>query len=305
MMQARLAGSSDAVRGILLRLVAVAASTCTAACVKYLDQQGIPISQSIFVRCALSMVVIVLLAWRVAGVRVLVAHNWRSHAWRSLSGTVGLFTWFASLTLLPLADATAIVFTSPLFVMLLATLFLGERARRHHWIALALGFGGALIMISPHLSAGTPRSSLGILLALTSAISGAMAMLFLRGMSRAEHPLTITFYFSLLTTLCAALGALRGWPAPTAWQWLLILLGSVLGLVFQLLLTLSYRYATASTLASLEYTSMIMAVLIGYLVFGDVPGIAIWIGTPLVIQAGLIILWREYRLQRPATGAAP
>jgi drug/metabolite transporter (DMT)-like permease len=294
----------DAVRGIVLRLGAVAASTCMAACVKYLAQDGIPISQSIFVRCAISVAVLAVLAQRTAGLHLLVARNWRSHAWRSLSGTVGLFTWFGSLTLLPLADATAIVFTSPLFVTLLAGLSLGERVRRHHWLALALGFGGVMIMIGPHLSLDVERSSLGVLLALTSAIAAAMAMLFLRGMSSHEHPLTITFYFSLTTLVCAALGALGHWPMPTASQWLLILLGSVLGLLFQLLLTHSYRHASATTLASLEYTSMIMAVLIGYLVFGEVPGIAIWIGAPLVIQAGLLILWYEYRAQARSTPSA-
>jgi drug/metabolite transporter (DMT)-like permease len=301
------AGTQDGhavVRGILLRLGAVAASTCMAACVKYLDEDGIPISQSIFVRCAISVAVLAVLAQRTAGLQLLVARNWRSHAWRSLSGTVGLFTWFGSLTLLPLADATAIVFTSPLFVTLLAGVSLGECVRRHHWIALALGFGGVMIMIGPHLSLDSARSSLGVLLALASAISAAMAMLFLRGMSSREHPLTITFYFSLTTLACAALGALGHWPVPTASQWLLILLGSVLGLLFQLLLTHSYRHASATTLASLEYTSMIMAVLIGYLVFGEVPGIAVWIGAPLVIQAGLLILWYEYRQQARSTASA-
>ena len=124
-------------------------------------------------------------------------------------------------------------------------------------------------------------------------------------MSSHEHPLTITFYYSLATMMCALFGALGHWQLPTAFQWLVILLGGVLGLSFQLLLTVSYRYANASTLASLDYGSMITAVLIGYVVFGEVPGIAVWIGAPLVIQAGLLILWRESRPRRPATGPTP
>jgi drug/metabolite transporter (DMT)-like permease len=82
---------------------------------------------------------------------------------------------------------------------------------------------------------------------------------------------------------------------PTPQQWLLITLVALLGVFGQLLMTLSYRYAEASTLAPLDYTNLLLAVALGYYLFAEVPHWSMWIGAPLVIAAGLIILWREYR----------
>src|SRR5690606_38098521 len=117
-------------------------------------------------------------------------NNWRSHAVRSLSGTVSMFCLFAAVTLIPLADVTAISFTSPMFVTVLAMLFLGEHIHRFRWTALAAGFLGVLIMLGPHLSFTGQTSSLGALAALGAALFSAVAMIFLRKMSVGEHAIT-------------------------------------------------------------------------------------------------------------------
>jgi drug/metabolite transporter (DMT)-like permease len=96
-------------------------------------------------------------------------------------------------------------------------------------------------------------------------------------------------------TACGALTAVAGWPMPTPKQWLFIVLASLFGAIGQLLMTLSYRYAEASTIAPLDYTSLLAAITFGYLFFGETPEVSVWIGAPLVVAAGLIILWREYR----------
>jgi drug/metabolite transporter (DMT)-like permease len=123
-------------------------------------------------------------------------------------------------------------------------------------------------------------------------------MIFLRSMSGGEHAITITFYFSLTITLVSALTALRGWPLPAHAQWLLIVGAGLFGVFGQLLMTYSYRYAEASTIAPLDYSSMIMAVILGYVFFDETPSLSIWIGAPLVVGSGLIILWREYYLKK-------
>jgi drug/metabolite transporter (DMT)-like permease len=127
-------------------------------------------------------------------------------------------------------------------------------------------------------------------------------------MSGGEHAITITFYFSLTFMACAALTALGGWPMPTAYQAWLILLAGLFGVFGQLMMTYSYRYAEASTIAPLDYTNMVMSVLLGYLFFNEIPGLSIWLGAPLVVGSGLIILWREYHLKKQlllAQAAAP
>jgi len=123
-------------------------------------------------------------------------------------------------------------------------------------------------------------------------------MVFLRSMSGGEHAITITFYFSLTFMICAGLTAVQGWPMPTPQQWLLIVLAGLFGVFGQLLMTYSYRYAEASTIAPLDYSNMIFAIVIGYAFFGEIPSLSIWIGAPLILGSGLLILWREYRLKR-------
>jgi drug/metabolite transporter (DMT)-like permease len=206
-----------------------------------------------------------------------------------------MFCWFFALTLIPLADFTAISFTAPMFLTILAMLFLGEKIHRYRWTALAIGFVGVLVMVGPHLTFGA--SSLGVAAALGAAVFSALAMMFLRGMSGAgrEHAITITFYFSVTSMACGAVTALWGWPMPTAEQWLFIGLVGLFGLVGQLLMTWSYRYAEASTVAPLDYGNLIVAVVLGYFFFDEVPHLSTWVGAPLVIAAGSIILWREYR----------
>lgn len=287
------------VLGIVLKLTSVVLLSTMAVCVKYLGTD-IPTGQTIFVRGVISIVVLAAIAWGTEGLHLLGTRNLRSHALRSLSGTVSMFCWFTGLTLIPLADMTAIVFTAPLFLTVLAMLFLGERIHRYRWTALGLGFAGALIMIGPHLSFGG-GSLLGASVGLGAAVFAALGMMFLRSMSGGggEHAITITFYFSLTSMLCAAATAVAGWPMPTAEQWLLIVLAGVFGVFGQLLMTFSYRYAEASTIAPLDYANLLVAMLYGYLLFAEVPGASTWVGASLVVAAGLIILWREYRRRLP------
>jgi drug/metabolite transporter (DMT)-like permease len=236
-----------------------------------------------------------LIAWRTQGFAVLKTRQLRTHALRSLSGTASMFCWFIALTLIPLADFTTITFTAPLFVTVLAMVVLGERIHRYRWTALGMGFVGVLIMVGPHVTLG--GGSVGIAVAFGAAVFSALAMLFLRSMSggEGEHPITITFYFSLTAMACAAVTALWGWRTPTSEQWLMIALAGTFGVLGQLLMTASYRYAEASVIAPLDYANLLMAVGYGYFLFDETPQLSIFLGAPLVIGAGLIILWREYR----------
>lgn len=266
-----------------------------AACVKYLGDD-IPSGEIIFVRGVISAVVLAFLAWLSGGLHLLGTRNWRSHAQRSLSGTVSMFSLYFALTSIPLAEVTAITFTAPMFLTVLAMLFLGERIHRYRWTALGIGFVGVLIIIAPQLSFAR-GDVLGVAAAVSAAVFSAFAMMFLRSMSGGggEHAITITFYFSMTAMCSAALTALGGWPMPSPRQWLVIVLAGVFGVVGQLLMTFSYRFAEASTIAPLDYANLLLAVAYGYFVFGEIPRASTWIGAPLVIAAGLVILWREYR----------
>ena len=290
------------VLGAFLKLSSVVLLSSMAACIKYLGA-AIPAGETMFVRGVISLVVLAVIAWRVAGLHILKTQNLRSHALRSLSGTASMFCWFTALPLIPLADFTAISFTAPMFLTVLAMLFLGERIHGYRWTALIVGLLGVLITIGPHVSFG--GNTMGIALSLGAAMFSALAMLFLRGMSGSggEHAITITFYFSAFVMIVGGVTAIAGWPMPTLQQWLVIVLAGFFGVFGQLLMTFSYRYAEVSTIAPLDYTNLLLAVAFGYYFFAEVPHWSMWVGAPLVIAAGLIILWREYR--RYAVTPAP
>jgi drug/metabolite transporter (DMT)-like permease len=288
------------VLGVFLKLASIAMLTGMVSCIKYLGT-AIPIGEFVFVRGLIAVLTLILIAWQTVGLEVLKTAHWQRHARRSLVGTLSMFCLFAALPLIPLAEITAISFTSPMFVTLLAMLFLGERIHAFRWTALVVGLLGVVIMIVPHLGMkmGTDQNEqqvLGISFALSAAVFAACAMIFLRKMSGSEHAITITFYFMLTSTVCALFTLPWGWVVPNVEQTMVLLVAGAFGVLGQLLLTYAYRYAEASTLSPLDFSSMIMSVAMGYWLFAEVPGWSVWVGTPLVIISGLIIFWREYHL---------
>lgn len=279
--------------GFAFKLISVLFLSGMIACVKYLGT-GIPSGQAIFFRGVIAMPVLAVIAARSTGLSVLKTRNWRAHAARSIAGSVSMFGWFISLTMIPLARMTAISFTVPLFLTVLAIPFLGERIHWYRWTALGVGFAGVAVIVGPQLK-GAGGSALGTGIALGAAVTAAFAQMFLRRMSREEHALTITFYFFATSTALAVLtAAFVRWPWPTPGQWLVLGLIGVFGVFGQLTLSYAFRYAEASVVAPLEYLSLLSSVTIGFYVFGEVPSVWTWIGVPLVIAAGGTILWREY-----------
>jgi drug/metabolite transporter (DMT)-like permease len=268
-----------------------------AACVKYLGSD-VPAGQAVFFRGVAAMLVIAAVALRTEGLGALKTRNWRAHASRSLAGAISMFCWFISLTMIPLATMMAISFTVPIFLTLLAMVFLREQIHLYRWTALAAGFLGIIIIVGPGLIEGS-GSRLGVAIALAAAILAAFALMFLRRMSGEEHALAITFYFFLTSTVLALLTLVFGaWPMPSPKQWLVLGMVGAFGVLGQLAMTYCYRFAEASLVAPLDYINMLVAIAIGFYVFGEIPRVSTWIGAPLVIAAGGIILWREYATLR-------
>ncbi|MDX1563672.1 MAG: DMT family transporter, partial [Gammaproteobacteria bacterium] len=216
--------SHHAILGVGFKLASVFCLASMAACVKYVGA-SVPPGEVVFFRGLISMIVVVLVAWNTVGLAALKTRNLRAHAYRSLAGTFSMFCWFVSLTLIPLAQMTAISFTIPLFLTVLAMLFLNERIHAYRWTALGIGFGGVLVVVAPDLLSGE-GSAFGIGIAFLAAILAAFALMFLRRMSGQEHAMAITFYFFLTSTVVALLSLIVApWPMPTAEQ--LVVLGLV------------------------------------------------------------------------------
>ena len=223
------------------------------------------------------------------------------HLWRGLLGTTAMGCGFAGLGFLPLPEVTAIGYAAPLLTVIFAAMFLGEEVRVFRITTVGLGMVGVLIILSPRLSAlqsgavGTVET-LGAIIVLVGAVFSALAQVFVRKLVLAERTTAIVFYFSLTST-CASLVTLPfGWVWPAPGTAAMLISAGLLGGVGQVLLTSSYRFADASVVAPFEYASMILALLVGYFVFAEVPTGVVLQGAALVMAAGIAIIWREHQL---------
>jgi len=281
--------------GILLKVLATLAFTLMAILGRSLAGE-IPVGEMVFFRASFAF--LPLLAWMLISripLRSLRTQHPLLHARRAATGMLAMFSYFSALVFLPVADLTAIGFASPLIVVVLAATLLGERVGTYRWSAVAAGFAGVLIMLTPHLS-GEVQSGWGVVLALANAVCVAFTMIFIRSMSHSEAPLTIAFYFQLCCAVVSGITLAFDWVTPTLEQFLVLAMLGVLGGIGQLLMTTSYRHASASTLANFDYAAMIWAVALGWLFFSEVPVAEVFIGAAVVVGSGLFIVWRERQL---------
>ena len=303
-----LASSSRPLLGIALKVAATFVFMLMAAIARHLGD-AIPVGQVVFFRSAFAFVPIVAyMAAAGLGIGALATKQPVSHARRAFTGVVAMFTYFSALMYLPLADVTAISFASPLMVVVFAAVLLGETVRLYRWSAVAVGFVGVLIMVSPHLGQGFGQGSagIGVALAVANTVFVACTMIFIRLMSGTETALAITFYFQLTCTLVSALTLPFAWVTPSLMQLVFLVALGVLGGIGQLFMTNGYRFAQASTLANFDYVAMVWAILFGWLFFGELPAAAVYVGAVIVIGSGLFIVWRERQLglQRPDASAS-
>lgn len=277
--------------GIACKLLATILFAVLFAAIRWLGP-NFPIGEMVFFRGTLGAAVVVLAALFTGGPALLKTNNIRSHALRSSAGTIAMFCNFAAYTLLPLANATAIGFASPLFVVVMAAFMLSEKVHIYRWSAVIIGFLGVIVIAGPE--AGLSRSALyGALFALGGAGLQGAAMILIRRMSAYEHSITIAFYFMLTSATVSLMTLWFGWQMPTASQTAVLLIAGISGGLGQIFLSFSYRYSEASVLAPFDYAAMIWAVILGYLIFGELPAPQVWAGGVIVIASGLLILWRE------------
>jgi drug/metabolite transporter (DMT)-like permease len=200
---------------------------------------------------------------------------------------------------LPLADATAIGFATPLINVALAAIFLGEKVRIFRWAAVFVGFLGVLVMLSPYLG-GAERNettAAGALFAIAGAFLVATAMTQVRQMSQTETTASLVFSFTVLSTVAGLATITWGWVKPSPWDSILLVAVGVFGGIGQITITESYRHASAGTVAPFSYMSMIYSLLIGYFFFSEIPETIVLMGAALVVGAGLFVIYRERKLR--------
>ena len=287
--------------GIALKLASVILFVTMAALIKA-TTEDVPTGQAIFFRSFFALPVILMwLALRHDLSTGLKTQRPMGHVWRGLIGACGMGFGFSSLAYLPLPDVTAIGFAAPLMTVILAALLLGERLRIYRMSAVLLGLVGVAIILSPRLSIfnGETMNSaaqIGIFLVLMSAMFRALAQIHMRKMVKTEETSAIVFYFSMTTTVLSLFTLPFGWVVPD-WDIILMLVSAgLLGGVAQIFITSAYRYADAAVIAPFDYVSILIAMIIGFVFFDDLPTAQMLIGSGIVILSGILIIWRERAL---------
>ncbi|SEF74079.1 Permease of the drug/metabolite transporter (DMT) superfamily [Thalassococcus halodurans] len=285
-------------RGILLKLGSVALFTVMAALVKAASD-NIPSGQAVFFRSLFAMpVIIVWLLLRHDLKTGLKTKNPMGHLWRGLIGVTAMGFTFTGLGMLPLPEVTAIGFAAPLLTVVFAAFLLGERVRAFRLGAVAFGLVGVLIILWPLLSVDNLDRAvmIGVVVVLLSSVFRALAQIQIRRLAGREETSAIVFYFSLTATILSLFTLPFGWVMPTAQEAAMLIGAGLIGGFAQILLTSAYRYAEAGVVAPFDYASMLFAVVLGYVVFAEVPTVYTLVGSGVVIAAGVLIIWRERKL---------
>ncbi len=290
----------NVIKAILLKLASAFLFAVMVVLVRYLGDRY-PVGQVVFYRSAFAIVpVVIIYAWRgelEAAIRI---GRPFGHLGRGITAVGAMFCNFSALARLPVVDATAISFVSPLFTVALAALVLKERVRIYRWSAVIVGFSGVLVMLAPYLDVGRSTASeagaIGALFGLVGAFFAAGSTVQTRALTESETTSSIVFYFSLICALAGLATWPLGWIAPTWPELAALIVIGICGGLAHILLTESYRLAPASLIAPFDYTSMLWALILGYLVFAEVPGPLVFVGAAIIAGAGLFVIWRERQL---------
>lgn len=245
--------------------------------------------QLVFFRNIFGALVLIPILYR-NGLNGLKTDRIKLHLLRASSGLLAMFCFFYALANIQLANAMLLKMTVPLFIPIIAVLWIKEQVNGKTIFAITLGFFGVIVFLDPQ--AGIQMAGI---IGLTGGAFAALAKVSIRKMSNTEPATRIVFYFALFSTLFSSLFLLTGeshWPTIEQWPWLISL--GILGTCGQLCLTQGYRIGPASQVGTFTYSSLLWATLAGYFFWGELPAMHNIIGAALIILAGIILIyWRQ------------
>lgn len=274
--------------GILYMLGATVLFSSSAAAAKWLFERH-TIGEVLFVRQFVSLLVCAAIILPFGGLAVFRTARLRDHGVRSaIQGSAQLLI-FIAFSMMPLASAMAINFSSPLFATLLSAIFLREAVGTARAAALAFGFAGVLIVTEP----GYGTFQAGALFALANAVLYGSIATVVRGMSATESTPTLIMYQMVFLTVFFAPLLLMGVSLPTPFDATILILTGIGNGIGQYWWTRAIALAPTSAVTPFYYFSLVWAMILGFLVWGDVPSIALLAGSAIVVGSGLFLLWRE------------
>lgn len=288
--------------GIGLRLGAATCFAFMAAMIKMGYEAGVSTPELAFYRFGFGLPP--LLAW--------IAWSGNFSAWRTqrpgahlTRAAMGLTTMvlaFSALSYLPLAETTTISFAAPLFAVMLSALLLREPVGRHRWSAVLLGLAGVLIVMQP---GGQELPLTGLILAILATVGVACVNITIRQIGKTEGPQTTVLWFTISSMLVLGLVLPFYAGAHDARTWMILAALGTFGGFGQLFLTTSLRYAPVPVIVPFDYTQLLWAVLLGWLIWNTHAPASTWAGAAVIIVSGLYTVYREHRLGRDKPKATP
>lgn len=253
------------------------------------------IVQVVWARFTGHLLCVVLVFWPRLGKQLFRSHSYPTQFWRSLLMFVSNACFIAALPLVTLGTASSIMMTGPILITALAVPLLGERVGWHRWQAIVIGLLGALIIIRPDPA----LNNTGNLLVAASALAFSFYQIYTRKMATIDRPETLIVYTALVASLVTSLLVPWFFSSPeTLWQLFLFIFLGANGALSQFLVIKAVQHAPVSVVSPFQYTELLGATVMGFLVFGSLPDQWTWIGAALVVAAGLYIAWRERLQQR-------
>ena len=273
-------------------LAAAAVLTCMHATVRHVSADLHPFEITFF-RNLFGLAAILPLAIR-AGKSSFRSRQPRLQLLRTGFGLVAMLAWFYGLSVVPIAEATALSFTSVIFGSVGAALVLGERMRLRRWSAVLIGFAGVLIILRPGFADFDPAA----LVVLLSSVCWAAALLTVKRLSSTDSVICIVTWNSVLLTVLSLPVAIPVWTTPTvgALGWLLLI--GVLATLGHLAMTSAFKSSDATVVFPVDYTRLIWASVIGYLAFSETPDLWTWVGGTVIFASTTYIAYREAALRR-------
>ena len=281
------------VAGIAWMLVSCAFLSGVAVLGRYVALEGVPTFQIVFLRLLFAVVAFLpLILWR--GTEVFRTAHLRLYAARVIVGLVGMTMWFGALGWIAVGEVTAIGFLAPIIGTIGAALFLGEVVGWRRWSATLVGFAGALIILRP----GAQSLEIGTILALGAAVGMSAAGLMVKTLTGRDDPDKVVLIALIMQTPISLVPALFVWRAfdPALW-WVFAGMG-LIGMLGHICLTRAFRAADASLIMSLEFARLPFAVVLGFILLGELIDFWTWIGAGVIFAAALYTARRERHLRR-------
>lgn len=279
------------VRGMLLVVLAAALFASMHNTIRFVTQvEGLHAFEVAFFRVFLGLLVFIPIFVR-QGIGVLRTRRLSWHVGRAFINAMSMLSWFFALTLMPVADATAVSLIGPVFVALLAMIFLKEHVGPVRWIGIGLAVVGGLIVVRP----GFTEISWGVWLVLFSAVAVSNSKLIAKILTREDSPETIVAYMTLLMTPIILVPALFVWQTPTLYQLMFMALIAILGTLGHLLFVYAYKLADMSLVEPVMFMRMVWAALISLILFSEFPDSWTWAGAGVIVVGTTLLARRETR----------